>query len=347
MLKIGTYEDIGDDQLPVRLDFELHDSVVTDTLAILAKRGTGKSNTAVTLAERMWHAGHQWVSIDPKGDWYGIRANADGTGPGLPIPVFGGDHGDLPLAPTMGAFIAELIIRENITCILDVSDFDTKADQVKFLTDFGRAFHRAAKKNPAPRHLFLEEADEFLPQQVTSGDQMPKCVGVWTKIVKLGRTAGIGATLITQRSASLNKGALTQIETLIVLRTPSPQDKTAIQAWLAVDKALEGEIMDSLPRLADGEAWVISPHSLGIVRRVQFDRRSTFDTGATPVRGETRPAPRLADLDLGSIEKQMAELIPVLDDNDPVKLRKRVKQLEHQLSTRPGPPTSSCRRSGG
>lgn len=320
--------------------FVLGPAAVTDTMAILAKRGTGKSNTAVVIAEQMWHAGHQWVAIDPKGDWHGMRSNAEGTGPGLPIPVFGGDHGDLPLTPKMGAFIAKLIVREGITCILDVSDFDTKADQVRFLTDFGQAFYRAAKKTPAPRHLFLEEADEFLPQQINStgeSSQMPKCVGIWTKIVKLGRTAGIGATLITQRSASLNKGALTQIETLVVLRTPSPQDKKAIKDWLSVDRELEAEIMESLPELANGEAWVISPHSIGAVVRVQFDRRTTFDTGATPVAGEPRPAPRLADIDLTAIEEQMAETLESIELDDPEALKKRIKQLEHQLATRPRP----------
>lgn len=317
--------------------FVLTDTFATDTAAILAKRGTGKSNTAVVIAERMFADNHQWVAIDPKGDWHGIRSNAEGTGPGLPIPVFGGDHGDLPLTPTMGKFMAELIIDRGLTCILDVSDFDTKADQVRFLTDFGQAFYRAAKKDPRPRHLFLEEADEFLPQQFTGDALMPKCVGIWTKIIKLGRTAGIGATLITQRSASLNKGALTQIETLIVLRTPSPQDKAAIKAWLEVAKELADEIMSSLPSLDNGEAWVISPSSLNVVARVQFDRRATFDSGATPIAGEARPAPRLADIDLTLIKEQMAATLEQIEQEDPEALRRRIKELERELAATPAP----------
>ena len=35
--------------------------------------------------------------MDPKGDWWGLRAAADGKGPGLPIVIVGGEHGDVPL----------------------------------------------------------------------------------------------------------------------------------------------------------------------------------------------------------------------------------------------------------
>jgi hypothetical protein len=47
--------------------------LVTETLAILAKRGTGKSNAAVVFAELMFDGGFPWVAIDPKGDWWGTR----------------------------------------------------------------------------------------------------------------------------------------------------------------------------------------------------------------------------------------------------------------------------------
>ena len=50
MLTIGTYPT---ENPRVLAQFELPDSAVTDTAAILAKRGTGKSNTAVVLAEQM------------------------------------------------------------------------------------------------------------------------------------------------------------------------------------------------------------------------------------------------------------------------------------------------------
>jgi DNA helicase HerA-like ATPase len=70
---------------------------VSRTFGILAVRGAGKSNTAAVMAEEMFAAGLPFVVIDPVGSWYGLRSSADGTSPGLPIPIFGGKHGDVPL----------------------------------------------------------------------------------------------------------------------------------------------------------------------------------------------------------------------------------------------------------
>ena len=46
-------------------------------------------------------------------------------------------------------------------------------------------------------------------------------------IVRRGGQRGIGCTLVTQRSAVLNKNVLTQAQMLVVLRTIAPQDLAA------------------------------------------------------------------------------------------------------------------------
>jgi hypothetical protein len=92
-----------------------------------------------------------WVAIDPKGDWWGLRSSADGKGDGLPIPIFGGLHGDMPLVPEAGKLIAELICDQNLTCVLDVSEFPSKAAQMRFLTDLADHLFRLHGRNPVPR----------------------------------------------------------------------------------------------------------------------------------------------------------------------------------------------------
>jgi hypothetical protein len=74
---------------------------VTETFAILAKRGAGKTYTAAVLVEEMMGAGLPVVIVDPVGVWWGLRSSADGTTEGLPVVIFGGDHADLPLAATV------------------------------------------------------------------------------------------------------------------------------------------------------------------------------------------------------------------------------------------------------
>lgn len=297
----------------------------TETFGILAKKGAGKSNAAVVMAEEMWDAGIPWVAIDPKGDWWGLRSSGDGDAPGLPLPVFGGRHGDIPLEPSAGVMLADLILSQRLTCVLDVSEF-TKAEVSRFLIAFADRLYRQAENEPL--HLFLEEAHEYLPQRVMRDEA--KLVGAWQKIVKQGRFKGLGCTLVSQRSASLNKDVLTQVDTLIVLRTTSPQDRAAVKAWVDVH-AESGPMLDTLPSLEDGEAWVWSPEFLHDLVRIKFRRRRTFDSGATPKVGEARRAPAtLADVDLEMLRVQMADTIEKAKASDPKVLQARIRELEKQ-----------------
>lgn len=321
--------------LQIAPGFSLPDATVTETLAMLAKRGMGKSNAAVVLAEEMHRIGAQFVAIDPKGDWYGIRSSADGRGPGLPVPVFGGRHGDIPLEVAAGSFIASLIVEKHITAVLDVSLF-SKGDQIRFVTDFAETLFRAVGDSPRPMHLFLEEAEEFLPQRVDG--RTARMVGAYSKISKQGRAFGLGVTLVTQRSASLNKDALSQTDTLVLFRTVSPHDRKAVVAW-ADHHGEQAEVAATLAELEPGESWILSPGFLGCIERVKWRRRSTFDSGSTPKVGRgIVAAPRsVADIDLAEIKEQMAEVVERVEANDPKALRKRVAQLERELADRPEP----------
>ena len=94
--------------------FSLPLDAATRRMAILAMSGAGKSNTAVVMAEEMFRHRIPWVAIDPKGDWWGIRSNQKGDSGGLPLPVLGGLHGDLPLEPTAGKVIGDLIADQRL-----------------------------------------------------------------------------------------------------------------------------------------------------------------------------------------------------------------------------------------
>jgi hypothetical protein len=314
-------------QLHISPDLALPLEAVTETFGILAIKRVGKSNAGVVMAEEMYDAGLPWVAIDPKGDWWGVRASAEGKGPGLPVVVFGGEHGDVPLEETSGRLIADLVVDQRLTCVLDISGLmDTnKSAARRFLTDFAE---RLYARNREPLHVFCEEADEYIPQLVR-GDAA-KMVGAFERLVKRGGFRGIGVTLITQRSASLNKDVLTQIGTLIVLQTTSPQDRKAILGWV-VQHALGQELVDGLPELAKGEAWVFSPAWLHILKKITFRRRRTFDSGATPTMGvKTRPPATLADVDLVGIRTLMASTIEKAKADDPRELRKRIQELERE-----------------
>jgi hypothetical protein len=314
--------------MPLHLapNLSLPDSYVTSTGALLAMRGAGKSNTGAVIAEEMFRRKLPFVAIDPVSAWWGLRSSEDGRGDGLPIPIFGGKHGDLPLEATAGDLIADLVVDQRLSCILDLKLFDTEADKRRFLLAFAK---RLLKRNENPLHLFLEECDDYLPQK--PGKNQLEVLGAFEAVVRRGRASGLGITLISQRSAVVNKNVLTQTETLFAMRVTSPQDRDAVEAWLKYH-ASKTEILESLASLDAGEAWVYSPHFLGMAepKRVQIRRRETFDSGATPANvkaGSSLPVATLTDIDLGKISERMRATIEKAEQTDPTLLQARVREL--------------------
>src|SRR5262245_30134216 len=90
---------------------------VTQTFAILGKRGSGKTTTATVLVEELLAAGQHVVMLDPLDVTWGLRASRDGKTAGFPITVLGGDHADLPLEASAGAVIAEFVVEHHAPLI--------------------------------------------------------------------------------------------------------------------------------------------------------------------------------------------------------------------------------------
>lgn len=312
-------------KLHITRDFEPATSLVTETCGILAVRGAGKTNAARVVAESMFEAKLPFVAVDPVGSWRGLRSSRSGKGPGLPIPIFGGKWGDVPLERGGGTLIADLIVDTRLSCVLDLSNFESESAKKVFLLDFAR---RLYLKNEEPLHLFLDEADDFIPQKPIRDEV--QLLRAWENIVRRGRARGLGITLITQRSAAVNKMVLTQVGTLIAMRTTGPQDRAAIEAWLKYNSQSH-EILASLPGLDDGEAWIWSPHFMKKTVRTRFPLSKTFDAGATPKVGRGKVAATLADVDLGAIRKRMEETIERAKAEDPKELKRRVAELEREL----------------
>lgn len=326
-LHIGTTELSAYPTAPEVLDgpqqVELPVDLLVESTAVLAKKGAGKTSFGVVLAEEAYAAGVPVVIVDPKGDWWGIRAGSDGApAGGLPFPVFGGLHGDIPLEPTSGAYIADLVRERNLSVLLDVSEFDSDAARRRFLTAFADRIYKYDSHEPCV--LILEEAHDYIPQGVTGEDAT--MVSKFARIVKQGRHKGLGVIMLTQRSASLNKNVLTQIDNLVVLQTTSPQDRDVVKSWVQ-GHGDEREILASLPSLKPGEFWLWQP-GRGEPIHARARMRHTYDSGATPKIGEAaRPAATLADVDLGSITNAMRATIEKAKADDPAELRKQIAIL--------------------
>jgi hypothetical protein len=248
---------------------------ITWVNSFLAKRGAGKTYNAAVLAEEMLKANVPIVVIDGMGIWWGLRVGKNGQGDGLPIVVFGGEHADIPLDPLKAKQIAKAIVETNISAVLDLSGYSKLASR-RIVAEF---LDELYKINRLERHIFIEEADLWAPQRVI-GLEQAQCLGAVDNFVRRGGNHNLGCSLITQRSAVLNKDLLTQSDCLFILRTLAPQDKKAIQAWVEEqtdeDRHKLNEWYDSLKSLKNGEVWVWHPERPAIFKKVMFRQRQTF-----------------------------------------------------------------------
>lgn len=270
-----------------RNGFRLPIQAVTETFALLARRGQGKTHTASVLIEEMAGLGLPVIAIDPVGALWGLSRGRDGVSPGLDgITVLGGDHGEEELKLGEARAVAAMAIDrvQDGPIVLDLSHM-RRDDQKVFVRHFlEELFHlqgMAARRTPL--HLVVDESDLFAPQ-MPSGTEDRDCLNALEECVRRGRSRGIGVTLITQRSSVLNKNVLTQTECLIVFQMTSPQDRDSIDEWIRMhgDESKRRVLLHSLASLPRGTAWVWSPAWLKCFERVKIRQRRTFDSSATP-----------------------------------------------------------------
>jgi hypothetical protein len=327
VLKLGS-------KLSLPLDF------VTKTAAILAQRRKGKTYLASVIAEELVKAKQPFVALDPTGAWWGLRASADGTREGLPVVVLGGQHGDVPLERTGGRLIADLVVEAPGYYVIDFSLFESGEAERQFAIDFGERLYRA-KGQPGkdfPLHLFVDEADRFVPQQLRKGsnETNARLLGAFEAIVRRGGLRGLGTTLISQRAAVVNKNVLEMLDILFVLRTTGPNDRAAIGGYLDAHGTADEKkaLLDSLASLDIGEAWVWEPGAdPPLFQRTQIRLRTTFNSSATPKHGETRVEPqRLAAVDLAKLQTRMAATIEKAKADDPRELRKQLAELRAEVA---------------
>ena len=309
--------------------FELPRDAVVQTFAILAIRGAGKTVTATVMAEEMCRLHLPWIAFDPVGIWWGLRCNADGSPGGFPVVVFGGDHADLPLEKSAGRKVAEALTTENVFAVIDLSR-ESKQTWRRFLTDFSLGL---MDMNPeVPRHIFIEEAPEYVPQR-TKVALTAECKEAVERLVRLGRNRGYGSTLISQRPATVDKDVLSQCENLFVLRTTGPHDRAALKDWISAQASNAGleKFLGDVAALENGHAWFWSPHWLKAFEKVRVRHRQTFHPGATRTMGKSVEVATLSDVGdfVTRLKRQLSKTVTggpmrTADDKDDRKMTGRM-----------------------
>lgn len=331
--------------------FTLPLDAITTSTGTFGIRGSGKTNTNVVMVEEFLEHGLQVAILDPTDAWWGLKSSKDGRKAGYPIIVLGGRHADLPLGDADGNTIADFVVDTGASVILSLRHFETDAAKRRLVTDFCRRlyFRKGQVDNPSPVMVVIDEASIIVPQVVSGGDA--HMVSAVQRLVRQGRSSGIGVNLIDARPATVNKDVLAGVEMLVTHRVTSPKDRKALREYVEQHDpdGRAAKFLDELASLPQGTAWFWSPGWLDVFEKVAVRERRTFDSSRTPKAGEVAIVPtKMAEIDLEAIRAKLGATIERAKAEDPKELKKDIARLQAELvkaqRSAPGPDPAAVQR---
>lgn len=305
------------------------DTYASQGNAVLGIRGSGKSYSATYIAERMLDAGVPIVAFDPIGIWRFLRIPADG-GHGYKVVVAGGEHGDIPLPANGASEIMRAAMRDGVSIIFDLYDINLSKGDWRRVVESAVKVLLYENKVHGLRHIFLEEAAEFCPQRV--GPEQGMVYSAIERLARMGGNAQLGYTLINQRAEEVNKAVLELCDLLILHRQKGRNSLTALSKWLDVAQA-KGEIAAKIPVLENGEAYIWPAGDAQPVR-TKIPEKRTFHPDRKAMQKAVAAEAKSADVSafVANMRTSLQALSKEADENDPKKLKARVRELEKQLA---------------
>jgi uncharacterized coiled-coil protein SlyX len=284
--------------------------LMTGRAFLTGKSGSGKSNTASVVIEKLLDRGLPVLVVDIDGEYYGLKEEYE------ILHVGADEECDLVVNEEHAGKLAELALEQNVPIILDVSSFLDESEARDLLTAVARNLFAKEKKLKQPFLLVVEEVHEYIPE----GGGLDECGRMLIKAAKRGRKHGLGVVGVSQRPADVKKDFITQCDWLVWHRLTWENDTKVVR------RLLGSEYADAIDGMADGEAFVLTDWSER-VRRVQFDRKETFDAGATP---------GLEDFERPELKSVSSDLVQDLEaiSEEEERRESRIQELERQLADR-------------
>lgn len=292
--------------ISVDLSLDLED-LIGQCIAILGIRGSGKSNTAGVLFEELLKYNYPLSIVDIDGEYFGLKERFEvlvvGQGEGVEIEV------DVDCAQE----IAEISMEKNVPIVLDLSGFLSE-ERNDFLKEYLSALWSLAGKLRRPYIVGIEEAHEFIPQGIKT--ELKELIA---RVALRGRKRGLGAIIVSQRSAKVDKDVLSQAGMLFLHRVVHEADMRVYGELLPWRKS---EVKEIITALDTGDCVYINGET---IRPIYIRERETFHAGFTPSL-EVVVTPEL---------KQVSQsIIEAIERTKAGKgKRSRVQALEEQIET--------------
>jgi len=291
------------------------EDIIGQCVAILGIRGSGKSNTAGVIFEELLRNNYPLSIIDIDGEYFGLKEKYEvlvvGRGEGVEIEV------DSDCAEE----IARISLEKNVPVVLDLSTFLSE-ERSLFLKEYLSSLWTLAGNLRRPYIIGIEEAHEFIPQGVRS--ELKELIA---RIALRGRKRGLGAIIVSQRSAKVDKDVLSQAGMLFLHRVVHEVDMRVYAELLPWRKS---EVKEIVSALNTGDCVYVNGET---VVPVYVRERETFHAGFTP------SLQVVVTPELKQVSQSIIEAIERAKDGQGKKsrlarLRERVGQLEALLTER-------------
>jgi hypothetical protein len=244
--------------------------------------------------------------IDIDGEYFGLKEKYEilvvGRGEGVEIEV------DADCAEE----IAQISMEKNVPVVVDLSGF-LSDERTAFLEEYLTALWNLAGKLRHPYIIGIEEAHEFIPQGIRTDLKE-----IIARVALRGRKRGLGAIVISQRSAKVDKDVLSQAGMLFLHRVVHEVDMRVYSELLPWRKSETKEIITAL---STGECVYVNGDT---VLPIYVRERETFHAGFTPSL-EVVVTPQLKQVSQAIIEA-------IEHAKQGSKKASRVDQLEEQLA---------------
>ena len=309
-------------------------------IAFLGKTGSGKTSTAKLAVEQILRDDPKArvCVLDPiKSDWWGLTSSASGERPGLPFHILGGPRGHVPLHPSAGKAIGELVATGALPLsIIDMADFKLGGLQ-EFFNDFAPALLR---KMRGVVHLVIEEAHEFAPKERAGFGGESMTMHFAKKLATAGRSKGIRLMVLTQRTQSLHNAILGSCDTMIAHRLTAPADQKPVTDWLKANVSREvlEKVTASMSKLKTGTGWICSGEAQ-VAELVAFPHITTYDNSATPTGNDGEHEVTTAAVDRDKLRAVIGSAVEEAEANNPAALKARIRELEAAAARKPAAAT--------
>jgi hypothetical protein len=287
----------------IQLDLE---KFIGRCVAILGIRGSGKTNTSAVLLEELLRFKYPLTIVDIDGEYWGLKEQYE-------ILVVGKSKNvDIEVDVEHAGQIAEVSISKNIPVILDLSGFLLE-DMYKFLLDYFKEIWDLAGKFRKPYEIVLEESHEFIPQGIRTDLKE-----ILIKIALRGRKRGLGAIILSQRSARVDKDVLTQAEILFLHKVVHPADMRVYKEILPLSSK---EVSKLVMNLDVGDCIYFFEENC---KPIHIRLRETFHAGFTPSL-KTVEIPKLK-----AISDEILKSIKKITESE-LKKKSKIERLEKEI----------------